>query len=67
MFSVGTAAILAPVGRVGIKENQKEEIRDLILPSYEDGIGPVSRAMLQMILAIQEGRENFEGWNVRCE
>ncbi|KAF9070154.1 aminotransferase [Rhodocollybia butyracea] len=66
MFSVGTAAILAPVGRVGIKD-LKGDIKDLILPSYEDGIGPLSHAMLQMILAIQEGRENFEGWSVRCE
>ncbi|KAJ3822693.1 aminotransferase [Lentinula raphanica] len=67
MFAVGTAAVVAPVGRVGFQEDLKKPARDLVLPAYEGGLGPVSRAVRQMIIDIQEGRVEWEGWCVRCE
>lgn len=59
-FGVGTAAVLAPVERIGY------EGEDLILPAYEDGLGPIGRAMYDSIVAIQEGRAECEDWSVVC-
>ncbi|KAE9396588.1 branched-chain amino acid aminotransferase II [Gymnopus androsaceus JB14] len=67
MFAVGTAAVVAPVGRVGFQDEDDSKIRDLLLPSYEGGMGPVSWAVRKMIVDIQEGRFEWEGWSVRCE
>ncbi|KAF8824975.1 hypothetical protein HHX47_DHR7000535 [Lentinula edodes] len=67
MFAVGTAVVLTPIGRVGFQDDVKKPARDLVLPLHEGGMGPVSRAMWQMIVDIQKGRFEWEGWCVRCE
>lgn len=60
-FGVGTAVIVAPVGRIGF------EGKDLMLPVHEGGLGPVGRALSERIIAIQEGRFEWEGWGVICD
>ncbi|THU90817.1 branched-chain amino acid aminotransferase II [Dendrothele bispora CBS 962.96] len=54
IFGVGTAAIVAPVGAT------------IVVPEYEQGIGPVAAAIRKIILDIQEGRVEWEGWAVGC-
>ncbi|KAH7909746.1 D-aminoacid aminotransferase-like PLP-dependent enzyme [Hygrophoropsis aurantiaca] len=60
-LSVGTAAIIASVDRIGF------EGKDITLPSYKAGMGPVGWALREKIVAIQEGREEWEGWSVVCD
>lgn len=60
-FGVGTAVVVAPVGRIG------HEGKDLILPVHEAGLGPVGKAMYTVITDIQTGRRQFENWSVLCE
>ncbi|KIK54829.1 hypothetical protein GYMLUDRAFT_62895 [Collybiopsis luxurians FD-317 M1] len=68
VFAVGTAAVVAPVGRVGFRDDDsKKAIRDLMLPPYEGGMGPIGRAVRTMIIDIQEGRFEWEGWSVACQ
>ncbi|KAF8991939.1 aminotransferase [Cyathus striatus] len=59
-FGVGTAAIVAPVGKIGF------EGKDILLPKYEAGLGPVGKGLWEMITEIQTGRREFEGWSVPC-
>ncbi|KAI5120861.1 hypothetical protein M0805_008234 [Coniferiporia weirii] len=56
-FSVGTAAIVASVDRIGYDEG------DIVLPEQS----PVADSLLDRIEAIQEGRFEWEGWSVKCE
>ncbi|KIY43952.1 branched-chain amino acid aminotransferase II [Fistulina hepatica ATCC 64428] len=60
-FGVGTAAIVQPVRRIGFQGG------DIVVPHYEGGFGPVSRALIERLLAIQEGRETFKDWSVPLE
>ncbi|KAH9948076.1 branched-chain amino acid aminotransferase II [Amylocystis lapponica] len=60
-FAVGTAAIVAGVGRTGYKG------KDVVLPPYEGGRGPVAKALYDRILDIQEDRVEWEGWGVVVE
>lgn len=60
-FGVGTAVIVAPIGRIGF------EGKDLVLPKHDGGLGGVGRALWQRIVDIQEGRFEWEGWSVACE
>jgi branched-chain amino acid aminotransferase len=65
IFCVGTAVIVAPVGRVGF-EGQV----DVVLPEQKDsplGLGPVGAALRQRVDEIQTGRIEWEGWSVVCE
>lgn len=59
-FGSGTASIICPVSRIGY------EGRDLVLPTYEGGAGPVSKALWERIVEIQEGRRESQ-WSVLCE
>lgn len=59
-FGAGTAAIICPVSKIGW------EGKDLILPEYEEGVGPVSKALWERIVEIQEGRRE-SSWSVKCE
>lgn len=59
-FGCGTASILCPVSKIGY------EGEDLVLPTYDGGVGPVSRALWQRMVDIQEGRRESE-WSVLCE
>ncbi|KAG9310405.1 aminotransferase [Chiua virens] len=64
ILCVGTAAIVAAVHRIGF------EGRDIRVPTYPDdtnGLGPVGRGLREKILAVQEGRDQYEGWGVVCE
>ncbi|KAG8865604.1 hypothetical protein FRB98_005419, partial [Tulasnella sp. 332] len=56
-FGCGTASILCPISKIGY------EGEDLVLPTYEGGVGPVSRALWQRMVDIQEGTRESE-WSV---
>ncbi|OBZ74916.1 Branched-chain-amino-acid aminotransferase, mitochondrial [Grifola frondosa] len=60
-FTVGTAAIVASVGRIGYQG------KDIVLPEHEGGMGPVGRALFERILDIQMGKVEWEGWSEPCE
>lgn len=66
-FCVGTAVIVAPVGRIGFTGAQ-----DIILPEQPKevssiGLGPVGAALRKQIDDIQNGRVEWEGWCVACQ
>lgn len=64
VLCVGTAAIVAAIHRIGF------EGRDIHVPTHsidKNGLGPVGSALKAKILAVQEGREEYEGWGVVCE
>ena len=60
VFLVGTAVVVAAVGRIG------HDGKDIVLPSHEGALGPVARGLYERITEIQEGRVDFEGWSVPC-
>jgi branched-chain amino acid aminotransferase len=63
ILCVGTAAIVVAAHRIGF------EGKDIHVPTYpsdKNGLGPVGRALRAKILAVQEGREEYEGWGVVC-
>ncbi|KAF8911396.1 aminotransferase [Mucidula mucida] len=60
-FAVGTAVIVAPVGKIG------HDSGDLILPTFEAGLGPVGSALWRRLLDIQEGKSEWENWSVVCK
>ena len=60
-FSVGTAAVVAAVGRIGY------EGRDIVLPEHEGALGPVGRGLYDRLTAIQDGKFEWEEWAVLCE
>ncbi|EIN13179.1 branched-chain amino acid aminotransferase II [Punctularia strigosozonata HHB-11173 SS5] len=66
-FCVGTAVIVAPVGRIGytFSTASGETTKDLVFPPYE-AHGPVGNALFERIIDIQEGREEWQGWSVPC-
>ncbi|KAI0319907.1 branched-chain amino acid aminotransferase II [Amylostereum chailletii] len=62
VFSVGTAAVVTAVSRIGWKD------REIKLPAYGGSeIGPVAKALWERLVDIQEGRVEWQGWSVRCE
>lgn len=61
IFGVGTAVIVAGVGRIGYSGWGDEE---LLLPSHDGGLGPVGKGLFDMLTEIQGGRVEFEGWCV---
>ena len=67
-FGVGTAAIICPIGRIGYQDSSAgpDGISEIQVPAYKSGLGPVASVMLESIVAIQEGRIEFEGWGVPC-
>ncbi|KAL4254891.1 Branched-chain-amino-acid aminotransferase [Abortiporus biennis] len=60
-FGVGTAVVVVGVGKIGF------EGQDIILPQHEGGLGPVSRALYERIVDIQEGKVEWEHWSVPCD
>jgi len=58
IFLVGTAAVVAAVGRVGFED------RELEAPRCEGGMGPVARALYDRLTDIQEGKFEWQGWSV---
>ncbi|KAM5538856.1 hypothetical protein V8D89_007578 [Ganoderma adspersum] len=59
-FTVGTAVVVAAVGRIGHNGT------DIVLPSHEGALGPVAHGLYERITEIQEGRVEWEGWSVPC-
>ncbi|KAJ3495222.1 hypothetical protein NLJ89_g10660 [Agrocybe chaxingu] len=59
-FGVGTAVIVAPVGRIGWRGS------DLVFPVYKEALGPIGKGMWTMITDIQTGKVEFDGWSVVC-
>lgn len=49
MFGSGTAAVISPVNKVGFKGE------DIIIPTGEDGMGPLSRPIWKQLMGIQRG------------
>jgi branched-chain amino acid aminotransferase len=60
-FGVGTAVIVAPIGRIGFRG------KDIILPLHDGGLGPVGRSLWKQIVDIQEGKVDFNEWGYICE
>jgi len=60
-FGVGTAVIVAPVGRIGF------EGHDILVTVHKEGLGPVGQALWKRIVEIQEGRVPWSDWSVLCE
>ncbi|KAF9065013.1 aminotransferase [Rhodocollybia butyracea] len=58
VFGVGTAVIIASIGKIGFKGE------DIILPTHEGGLGPIAKAFRTRILDIQEGREQWKNWSI---
>ena len=61
-FSVGTAVVVAGIGRIG-----SEGREDIYMPKQDGPMGPIAHAIYDKIVAIQEGREIFEDWSVVCQ
>ncbi|GJE98000.1 branched-chain amino acid aminotransferase [Phanerochaete sordida] len=62
VFTVGTAVVVASVGRIGVEGKP-----DLELPKHDGQMGPLARAVHTKLTNIQWGHEQFEGWSVVCE
>ena len=62
---VGTAVIVLAAHNVGF--DGRVVVRVPTYPDDPNGLGPVGRALRAKILAVQEGREEYEGWGVVCE
>ena len=65
ILCVGTAAIVAAAHQIGF--DGRVVVRVPTYPPDPNGLGPVGRALREKILAVQEGREEYEGWGVVCE
>ena len=68
-FGVGTAVVVAPVGKIGYTSAHVEpsqDVVDIYLPSYA-GLGPIGQALHDKIVNIQEGRDNWGEWSVPCD
>ena len=55
---IGTAAIVAAVNKITF------EGKVISLAEHESGLGPVRVAFREKILAIQESRDEYQGWNM---
>lgn len=60
-FTVGTAVVVASVGRIGVEGKE-----DIQLPQHESSMGPVALSLFEKITSIQEGREQYEDWSLVC-
>ncbi|RDB27397.1 Branched-chain-amino-acid aminotransferase, mitochondrial [Hypsizygus marmoreus] len=60
-FCVGTAVVIAPVGRIGF------EGKDIVLPTEDTGLGLVGKGLWERVVDIQGGRYPWEDWSVTCE
>ncbi|KAI0737617.1 branched-chain amino acid aminotransferase II [Daedaleopsis nitida] len=60
VFAVGTAVILAPIGRIAWSG------KEIVLPTFEQGRGPVGKALYERITDIQDGLFPWEDWSVPC-
>ncbi|QRW05730.1 amino-transferase class IV protein [Ceratobasidium sp. AG-Ba] len=66
-FGVGTAAIICPIGRIGYQDRSGSGlVSDIEVPAYKSGLGPLASVLMESIVAIQEGRVEFDGWSVPC-
>ncbi|KAI9572505.1 aminotransferase [Boletus coccyginus] len=65
IFCVGTAAIVVALHQIGF--DGRVVVKAPTYPDDTNGLGPVGRALRARILAVQEGREEYEGWGVVCE
>lgn len=61
-FTVGTAVVVASVGRIG-----GDGKKDILLAQHEGILGPVARGLYEKITGIQEGRDQYQGWSALCE
>ncbi|TFY78302.1 hypothetical protein EWM64_g5710 [Hericium alpestre] len=60
-FVVGTAVVVTSVSRIGWED------KDIVLPEYKGAMGPVTSALHQRLVDIQEGRIEWQGWSVPCQ
>ncbi|KAH0838607.1 aminotransferase [Lanmaoa asiatica] len=56
LFGAGTAAVVAPVEKIGYMGS------DIIIPTGEDGMGPISKPLWKELVGIQTG-EIASDWN----
>lgn len=57
-FCVGTAVLVAPIGRIGWKG------RDLVVPEHVGGLGPIGQGMWTLLADIQTGKVQYDDWSV---
>ena len=55
---IGMAEIVAAVNKIAF------DGKVITLPGHESGLGPVGMALWEKILAIQESRDEYQGWSV---
>lgn len=61
-FSVGTAVIVAGIGKIGWEGHE-----EIVLPKQDGPAGPIAHAIYDKITAIQTGEEEYEDWSVVCD
>ncbi|KAF8883825.1 aminotransferase [Infundibulicybe gibba] len=59
-FGVGTAVIVAPIGRIGF------EGTDLVIQKSDSGLGQVGAALWKTITDIQTGVQKWDSWCIPC-
>ncbi|KAJ7108337.1 aminotransferase [Mycena epipterygia] len=68
-FGAGTAVLIVAIERIGDVVDptlKAEAVADITMKAGR-GLGKVGEALWDKLLALKEGRENFEGWSVLCE
>lgn len=64
-FVVGTAVGVAPVGKIGWDADGGGDGEMGVVEL--DGFGEVGRALAERLEDIRSGRDQWEGWSVRCD
>ncbi|KAJ6566474.1 aminotransferase [Mycena capillaripes] len=69
-FGTGTAVLVVAIERIGDvdidAQGKAGPVRDIAMEAKK-GLGPVGQALWDKLLALKEGRDDFERWNVLCE
>jgi branched-chain amino acid aminotransferase len=61
-FGVGTAVIVAAIGRIGYRGEE-----DIVLANDRKGLGAVGQSLWNRITEIQTGKVEWQDWSYVCE
>ncbi|KAJ6595914.1 aminotransferase [Mycena sp. CBHHK59/15] len=65
IFGTGTAVLVVAIERIGDFVDGKN-VKDIVV-KQQGGLGTIGQALWDKLLALKEGRADFEGWSVLCE